>query len=151
MAAQSKAWTVFALSKVGIVVWIPLKALMSVCLYSVLYCSVYVAALRLADPQSKESYRLCIGLRNWKSGQGPTYGCRAIDRMFLSTSESSVRARSAIIITQFHVIELPSANSLHECKFNRISRTNEFCFSVQYVLSLRIIFHEVQYTTVDPC
>jgi hypothetical protein len=28
---------------------------------------------------SKESYRLCIGLRNWKSGQGPTENCRAID------------------------------------------------------------------------
>jgi hypothetical protein len=23
-------------------------------------------------------YRLCIGSRNWKSGQGPTKGCRAI-------------------------------------------------------------------------
>jgi hypothetical protein len=42
---------------------------MSVCVYSVsvLFC----AALRLADPPSKESYRLCIGIRNCKSGQGP--------------------------------------------------------------------------------
>jgi hypothetical protein len=29
----------------------------------VLFC-VWVAALRRADPSSKESYRLCIGLRN---------------------------------------------------------------------------------------
>jgi hypothetical protein len=52
-----------------------LKAWMSVCVYSlfVLFC-VQIADLRLADPQSKESYRLCIGLRNWKSGQGPTKG-----------------------------------------------------------------------------
>jgi hypothetical protein len=31
----------------------------------VLSC-VHIAALRRADPPSKESYRLCIGLRNWK-------------------------------------------------------------------------------------
>jgi hypothetical protein len=53
---------------------------MFVCVYSVfvLFC-VQVAALRQADPQSKESYRLCIGLRNWKIGQGPK-GCRAIEK-----------------------------------------------------------------------
>jgi hypothetical protein len=28
---------------------------------------------------SKESYRLCIGLRNWKTGHGPTEGRRAVD------------------------------------------------------------------------
>jgi hypothetical protein len=44
-----------------------------------LFC-VQVEALRRADPPSKESYRLCIGLRNWKSGQVPTKGRRAIDR-----------------------------------------------------------------------
>jgi hypothetical protein len=53
--------------------------------------------------------------------------------MFLSTSESFVRARFAIVITKFHVIELPSANSLHECKFTRISRRSVFCFIVQCV------------------
>jgi hypothetical protein len=59
---------------------ISLEAWMSVCVYSVFVLScMYVAALRRADPPSKESYRMCIGLRNWKSGQGPTKGCRAID------------------------------------------------------------------------
>jgi hypothetical protein len=44
---------------------IPLKAWMSLCVYSVFLLSyVQVAALRWADPPSKESYRLCIGLRN---------------------------------------------------------------------------------------
>jgi hypothetical protein len=38
---------------------IPVKAWMSVCVYSVLFC-VQVAALWRADPPSKESYRLCI-------------------------------------------------------------------------------------------
>jgi hypothetical protein len=43
----------------------PLKAWMSVCVYSVfvLFC-IYVAALRRADPPSKENYPLCVGLRN---------------------------------------------------------------------------------------
>jgi hypothetical protein len=41
--------------------------------------SVYVAALRQADPPSKESYRLCIELRNWKRSQGPQ-GYIVIDR-----------------------------------------------------------------------
>jgi hypothetical protein len=48
---------------------IPLEAWISVCVYS-----VFVLSLR-ADPPSKESYRLCKRLRNWKSGQGPTNGC----------------------------------------------------------------------------
>jgi hypothetical protein len=40
------------------------------CVYFVfvLFC-VYVAALRRADPPSKESYRLCIGLINWKAAK----------------------------------------------------------------------------------
>jgi hypothetical protein len=42
-----------------------------------LHCHVSVAALRQAGPPFKESYQLCIGLRNWKSDQGPK-GCRTI-------------------------------------------------------------------------
>jgi hypothetical protein len=54
---------------------------MSVCVYSVFVLFyMMVAALQRADPPSKESYRLSIGLRDSKSGQGPTEGCRAIDR-----------------------------------------------------------------------
>jgi hypothetical protein len=53
---------------------------MSVCVYSVfvLPC-VQVAALRWADPPSKESYQLRKRSRNWKIGQGPTKGYRHID------------------------------------------------------------------------
>jgi hypothetical protein len=52
---------------------IPLEAWMFVCVYSVfsLFC-LYVSIFRRADPPPKESYRLCIGLRNWESGQDPT-------------------------------------------------------------------------------
>jgi hypothetical protein len=60
---------------------IPLEARMSVCFYSVFVLScVQVAALRRAHPPSKECYRLCKKSRNWKSSQGPTKDCRAIDR-----------------------------------------------------------------------
>jgi hypothetical protein len=58
---------------------IPLDAWMPVYVYSVFMFCVQVAALRRADPPSKESYRLCIGLRNLKSGQGPK-GYTAIER-----------------------------------------------------------------------
>jgi hypothetical protein len=36
--------------------------------------------MRRTDHLSKESYRLCKKrLQNWRRGQGPTKGCRAID------------------------------------------------------------------------
>jgi hypothetical protein len=51
----------------GSSVRIHLKARMSVCIYSVfVLSSVQIAALRRADPQSKESYLLCKRSRNWK-------------------------------------------------------------------------------------
>jgi hypothetical protein len=69
VASQSKAWTVFALSDTGIVGWI------FVCVYSVFLLScMQVAALRRADPTSKEFYRLS------KRAQDPTKGCRALYR-----------------------------------------------------------------------
>jgi hypothetical protein len=67
---SSPAWTL------GSWVRIPLDVWTSVCVYSVF---VLFASLRVADPLSKESYRLCIGSRNWKSGQGPTKGCSATE------------------------------------------------------------------------
>jgi hypothetical protein len=72
VAARSKAWTVFALSNTAIVSPNPTQG-MDVCeRFSVfVLSSVYVAALQRADPPSKETYRLSIGVRNWKSGQVP--------------------------------------------------------------------------------
>jgi hypothetical protein len=52
------------LSSLGSWVRIPLEAWMSVCLFCVVLFCVQVAALRRADPQSKESYRLGTGLKN---------------------------------------------------------------------------------------
>jgi hypothetical protein len=59
----------------------PTQAWISVCACSVSMLScVQAEALRWADPPSKESYRLYIGLRNWKSSRDPRKDCRAIDR-----------------------------------------------------------------------
>jgi hypothetical protein len=49
------------------------------CLCAFILCFVLFCVWR-ANPPFKESYRLCIGLRNWKSGQGPTKVCSAIER-----------------------------------------------------------------------
>jgi hypothetical protein len=82
VAARSKAWTVFARSNTLSVGWNPSRG-MNVCVSLFCVCAVLfvqVAALRRADPPSKESYRLCNRSRNWKRGQGPTKGYRVIDR-----------------------------------------------------------------------
>jgi hypothetical protein len=64
---------------------IPLETWMSLCVYSAFVLSrVQVAALRRAVPPSRESYRLCKRSKKLKkSCQGPTKGCRAIDRWFV--------------------------------------------------------------------
>jgi hypothetical protein len=69
VAARSKAWTVFASSNTGIVGSDPTQGMdvciVYLCSVFVLFC-VQVAALRRADPLTKESSRLFIGSRNWK-------------------------------------------------------------------------------------
>jgi hypothetical protein len=64
---RSKALTVFARSNAGIVRSNTTQGMdfCIVCVYSafVLFC-VYVEALRLADPPSKGSYKVCRGLGN---------------------------------------------------------------------------------------
>jgi hypothetical protein len=65
VAALSMAWTVFVHSNAQIV-GSNLTQVMDVC--------VQVAALQLTDPPSKDSFRLCRRLRNWKNGEVPTKG-----------------------------------------------------------------------------
>jgi hypothetical protein len=67
VATRSKAWIVLARSNTGIVGSNPTWGL-DVCVR--LFC-VQVAVLRWTDTPSKESYRLCKRLRNWKIGQSP--------------------------------------------------------------------------------
>jgi hypothetical protein len=70
LTLRSKAWPSFIRLNPGVVGSNPTRG-MDICVR--LFC-VQVEALRRADPPSKESYWLCIGLRN----QGPTKGCTAI-------------------------------------------------------------------------
>jgi hypothetical protein len=79
VAARCKAWTILARSNAGIVGSNPTQG-MDVCVRLLCVCVLYVdSGLATGWSPSKESYRLCIGLKNWKSGQGPK-GCRAIER-----------------------------------------------------------------------
>jgi hypothetical protein len=59
------------------------------CLYA-LFCvmlsCVYVEVLRRAYPQSKESYRLCIRLRNWKAAETQQ---RAVEPLLFNTYKRS--------------------------------------------------------------
>jgi hypothetical protein len=58
VASRSKVWTVFARSNTGIVGLNPTWGMdVCGCLFCLLFC-VYLAALRRADPPSKESYRV---------------------------------------------------------------------------------------------
>jgi hypothetical protein len=143
VTARSKAGTVFARSNTAVVSWDPTRG-MDVC--------VQVAALRWADPPSKESYRLCIGLRNCKSGQGPTKGCRAIDEWMnelishlgcmyisqfdqrpyvsckgqLATSEIHMCVRSSCDATNSHEPPISTARTRTEC----LSNTSRWCVYV---------------------
>jgi hypothetical protein len=64
----------------GLWVRITFEALISV-IYSVFVLScVQVAALRRADPRPRRPSDSVKRSRNWKSGQGPSTGCRTIGR-----------------------------------------------------------------------
>jgi hypothetical protein len=67
------------------------------CAFILCLCVLYrsLQALRRADPSSKESYRLCIGLRNWKRGRGPTKGCRAKEKRKVWRLETGITGRKS--------------------------------------------------------
>jgi hypothetical protein len=68
VVARSKTWTVFACSNIAIVGSGPTRG-MDVCVTLFCVCFVLCVGSSLAtgwSPTSKESYWLCIGLRNWK-------------------------------------------------------------------------------------
>jgi hypothetical protein len=90
-AARSKARTVFALSNAGIVGSNPTQG-MGVCsVFAYCVCVVLCVWRSLATGWSPVQgvLSLCIGSKNWKSGQGPTKGCRAIIIQFNSMQFNS--------------------------------------------------------------
>jgi hypothetical protein len=130
-AAPSKAWTVFALSNTGIMGSNPSQD-MDVCLRLFCVCVVLCIGsfLRRADPPSKESYWLCIGLRNWKSDQGPTKDCRAIDRqdhgyedgMWMVLAQDHVQPLYVLTLTVVYQPEL--SNQLGMLFFSLVLQPN---------------------------
>ena len=62
---------------VGSWVRITLEAWISVCVFVVLCVGISLAT---GWSPSKDSYLLCIWLRNWKGGQSPRKGCRERER-----------------------------------------------------------------------
>jgi hypothetical protein len=79
--ARSKAWTVFARSNAGVVGSNPTQGI-CVCVRLFCVCVVLCVCSGLATAWSSVQGVLPIvnGLRNWKSAQGPTKSCRAINR-----------------------------------------------------------------------
>jgi hypothetical protein len=82
VAAQSKTWTVYARSNIGVIGSNPTRGLvvcafiLCLCCPAYRYCSCPAMGRSPVQGVVPTVYRL----RNWKSGQGPTKGCRAIDR-----------------------------------------------------------------------
>jgi hypothetical protein len=65
------------------------------------------------DSSSKESYPLCIGSRNLKSGQGPVEGCRAILIIIIITiilqfTDTDGRDHSSPGIGSVFLVSIPS-------------------------------------------
>jgi hypothetical protein len=79
VAARFKAWTVFAHSDAGIVGSNPIQGMdVCVCVYSVWVLCVGSGRATGWSPLQVVLPSLYIGSRNWKFGESPTKGCRAI-------------------------------------------------------------------------
>jgi hypothetical protein len=84
VAARARAWIIFPHSNTGVVGSNPTQG-MDVCVRWFCVCVVLCVGRGL-DPPSKGSYWLCVGSRNWKSGQGPTKGCSSL-KLWIGESE----------------------------------------------------------------
>jgi hypothetical protein len=80
VCGRPMAWTVFAHSNTGIMCSNPTRG-MDVCVRLFCVCVVLCLGSGLVTGSSlvQGVLRTVYGLRNWKSGQGPTKDCRAID------------------------------------------------------------------------
>jgi hypothetical protein len=92
VTARSKAWTVLSRSNAGIVGSNPTES-MDVSVHLLCVCIDLCIGNGLATlwSPSMDFCRLCIRSRNWKSGQGQTKDCRAIDRQLFPLVPGTAR------------------------------------------------------------
>jgi hypothetical protein len=106
--------TVLTCSKAGVVGSNPTRGmnvrLRLLCVYIVLWVG---SGLATGWSPSKESYRLCMGLRNWKIGQGPTKGCRSIERF--ETNIAFLNLRVTTLNHALKFIERYCASKIISC------------------------------------
>jgi hypothetical protein len=120
VAARSEAWILFARSNIGVVDSNPTQG-MDVCV-----CVVLCAGSGLATGWSpvQRVLRLCIGLRNWKSGQGPKgYRPMEEEKRYELWSSSLCIFRQPPIISYLFSIFLSTlfSNTLSLCSARNIS------------------------------
>jgi hypothetical protein len=128
VAAQFKAWIYFARSKVGIVNSNPTQGTdVCVCVYS-----VWVAALRRADPLSKVSYRLCQKhYETEEEVQGSKKGCKTINewmdewqkKQYFSIAKKNRTSYlgKCHITAEHHLFHLHVRNKLFLIKFDTVT------------------------------
>jgi hypothetical protein len=98
VAARSKARTVFARLNTGIVGSNPTESMyVCVCLFCVCVVLCVGSGLVTGWSPSKEFYRLCIGIKNWKSGQSPK-GCRAMRKRMCNSDLTSTLLKNGNLI-----------------------------------------------------
>jgi hypothetical protein len=129
-----------------------------VCVYSVfvLIC-VEVGALRRADPSSEESYRLCAWLRNWRTGHGPTKGCRAINERMKCvhvyyyfttlTTINTITTTRVILLLSFLYFPFPVLFFFPFCNYKSGLYLNKFIPHLYLLLNryFSIIFNSVRF------
>jgi hypothetical protein len=99
VAALSKTWTVFAHLNAVSWIQIPLKSRCS---------SVFRQRPCVGLIPRPRSPLDCLKLRNWKRGQGPTNGCRAIDSRFTRFMKITHKRRNVRKVFRGLLLELAS-------------------------------------------
>jgi hypothetical protein len=111
------------------------------CLFNIIFCDTdhfqWVQIIgRSCVHSSKESYRLCKKrLRNWRRGQGPTKGSRAIDEWVNKGAilTDKMKSKGCAIYLLLHVNRLNNTNAY----------CNQICLGLCFCVSLIRLVHSI--------
>jgi hypothetical protein len=114
-----------------------------------LFC-VYIEALRLADRLSKESYRLCIRSRNWKSGQFPSKDCRAIIIIIIDVAIVCLKQWLPVFLTWFSPFLIFTKHLCHPTIFH----WNKFdflhsCFIILFMIQRTLNYFPIYTVRIE--